>query len=64
MVKESIQITEESVKLMAAGAKNLAALLLALAQDNKSCLAERGVRLFLARPPSGPWRGRRSPGSP
>ena len=35
MVKESIQITEESVKLMAAGAKNLTAFLMALAQDNK-----------------------------
>ena len=35
MVKESIQITEESVKLLAAGAKNLTAFLLALAQDNK-----------------------------
>ena len=35
MVKESIQITEESIKLLAAGAKNLAAFLMALAQDNK-----------------------------
>lgn len=35
MVKESIQITEESIKLMAAGAKNLAAFLMALAQDSK-----------------------------
>ena len=35
MVKESIQITEESIKLLAAGAKDLAAFLMALAQDNK-----------------------------
>lgn len=35
MVKESIQITEESIKLLAAGSKNLAALLWALATDNK-----------------------------
>lgn len=34
MVKESIQITEETVKLLAAGSKNLTAFLLALAQDN------------------------------
>ena len=35
MVKESIQITEESIKLLAAGAKNLTAFLVALAQGNK-----------------------------
>ncbi|MCI9670165.1 MAG: PcfB family protein [Lawsonibacter sp.] len=35
MVKESIQITEETVKLLAAGSKNLTAFLMALAQDNK-----------------------------
>lgn len=35
MVKESIQITEESIKLLAAGSKNLAALLWALARDSK-----------------------------
>lgn len=35
MVKESIQITEESIKLLAAGSKNLAALLWALATDSK-----------------------------
>lgn len=35
MVKEGIQITEESIKLLAAGSKNLAALLWALARDSK-----------------------------
>ena len=35
MVKESIQITEASIKLLAAGSKNLAAFLLALARDSK-----------------------------
>lgn len=36
MVKESIQLTEASIKLLAAGSKNLAAFLWALAKDNKS----------------------------
>lgn len=35
MVKEGIQITEASIKLLAAGSKNLAAFLLALARDGK-----------------------------
>ena len=35
MVRESIQITESSIKLAGLGAKNLAALLIALAQDNQ-----------------------------
>ena len=35
MVKESIQITEASIKLLAAGSKNLAAFLWALAKDGK-----------------------------
>lgn len=47
MVKESIQITEESVKLMAAGAKNLAALLLALAQDNKKLSGKTNMARLL-----------------
>ena len=33
MVKEGIQITESSVKLMALGAKNLAAIIIALNDD-------------------------------
>ena len=35
MVKESIQLTEAAVKMLAAGSKNLAAFLLALSQNNK-----------------------------
>ena len=35
MVKEGIQITESAVKLAGLGAKNLAALLIALADDNQ-----------------------------
>ena len=35
MVKESIQITEAAVKLLAGGGKNLTAFLLALSQNNK-----------------------------
>lgn len=35
MVKESIQLTEASIKLLAAGSKNLAAFLWALAKDSK-----------------------------
>ena len=34
MVREGIQITEAAVKLSALGAKNLAAIALALARDN------------------------------
>ena len=47
MVKESIQITEESVKLMAAGAKNLTAFLLALAQDNKKLSGKTNMARLL-----------------
>jgi len=35
LVKEGIQLTEESIKLLAAGSKNLASLLWALAKDSK-----------------------------
>ena len=35
MVKESIQLSEAAVKLTALGAKNLAALCLALANENQ-----------------------------
>ena len=38
MVKEGIQITESAVKLAGLGAKNLAALLIALANDNQTLL--------------------------
>ena len=38
VVKESIQITESAVKLEGLGAKNLAALLIAIAKDNTELL--------------------------
>ena len=47
MVKESIQITEESIKLLAAGAKNLAAFLMALAQDNKKLSGKTNMARLL-----------------
>ena len=40
MVKESIQLTEESIKLLAAGCKNLTAFLYALAKDNKKLVGK------------------------
>jgi len=50
MVREGIQITEASVKLLAAGSKNLAAFLLALAQDNKKLMGKTNmVRLLKER---------------
>ena len=47
MVKESIQITEETVKLLAAGSKNLAAFLLALAQDSKKLSGKTNMARLL-----------------
>ncbi len=43
MVKEGIQLTEESIKLLAAGSKNLAALLWALARDEKKLAGMTGM---------------------
>ena len=43
MVREGIQLTEESVKLLAAGSKNLAALLWALARDEKKLVGKTGM---------------------
>lgn len=43
MVKEGIQLTEESIKLLAAGSKNLAALLWALARDEKKLVGKTGM---------------------
>ena len=40
MVKESIQVTEAGIKLLAAGSKNLAAFLWALAKDGKKVAGE------------------------
>ena len=47
MVKESIQLTEASIKLLAAGSKNLAALLWALAKDNKKLVGKTGMARLL-----------------
>ena len=47
MVRESIQITESAVKLAALGAKNLAALLLALANDNQKIAGKTTLRKLL-----------------
>ncbi|MEA4894661.1 MAG: PcfB family protein [Oscillospiraceae bacterium] len=47
MVRESIQITEASVKLLAAGSKNLAAFLLALARDNKKLMGKTNMARLL-----------------
>ena len=50
MVREGIQITEASVKLLAAGSKNLAAFLLALARDNKKVMGKTNMgRLLIER---------------
>lgn len=46
MVKESIQLTEASIKLLAAGSKNLAAFLWALAKDNKRLVGKTNMRRF------------------
>lgn len=43
LVKEGIQLTEESIKLLAAGSKNLAALLWALARDEKKLVGKTGM---------------------
>ena len=47
MVKESIQLTEASIKMLAAGSKNLAALLWALAKDNKKLVGKTGMSRLL-----------------
>lgn len=47
MVKESMQITAESIKLMAAGSKELAALLWALAKDNKKLVGKTNMGRLL-----------------
>ncbi len=47
MVKESIQLTEESIKLLAGGSRNLAAFLLALAKDNKKLVGKTGMTRLL-----------------
>ena len=47
MVKESIQLTEESIKLLAAGCKNLTAFLYVLAKDNKKLVGKTSMKRLL-----------------
>lgn len=47
MVKEGIQITEATVKMLAAGSKNLAAFLWALAKDNKRLVGKTNMGRLL-----------------
>lgn len=47
MVRESIQITESAVKLTALGAKNLAAIALALAKENPKVRGKTGLNRLL-----------------
>lgn len=47
MVKEGIQLTEESIKLLAAGSKNLAAFLWALAKDEKKLVGKTNMARLL-----------------
>ena len=47
MVKESIQLTEASIKMLAAGCKNLTAFLYALAKDNKKLVGKTSMKRLL-----------------
>ncbi len=47
MVKESIQLTEASIKLLAAGGTSLAALLWALAKEDKKLVGKAGMARLL-----------------
>lgn len=47
IVKESIQLTEASIKLLAAGSKNLAAFLWALSKDNKKLVGKTHMARLL-----------------
>lgn len=47
MVKEGIVLTEESIKLLAAGSKNLAALLWAFAKDEKKLVGKTSMTRLL-----------------
>ncbi len=47
MVKESIQLTEGSIKLLAGGSRDLTAFLLALARDNKKLVGKTGMNRLL-----------------
>lgn len=47
LVKEGIQITESAVKLAGLGAKNLAALLIAIAKDNPKLSGKTGLKRLI-----------------
>lgn len=47
MVKESIQISEQAVKLAALGAKNLAAMIIALSKDNQKIAGKTNLNRML-----------------
>ena len=47
VVKEGIQITESAVKLAGLGAKNLAALLIAIAKDNPKLYGKTGLKRLI-----------------
>ena len=47
VVKEGIQITESAVKLAGLGAKNLAALLIAIAKDNQKLSGKTGLKRLI-----------------
>ena len=47
MVREGIQITESAVKLAGLGAKNLAALLIALANDNQKLAGKTNLKRLI-----------------
>ena len=47
IVRTEIQLTEEAIKLLASGSKNLAAFLLALAKDNKKVMGKTNMGRLL-----------------
>ncbi len=47
LARTSIQLTEESIKLLASGSKNLTAFLLALAKDNKKLVGRTNLKRLL-----------------
>lgn len=51
IVRTEIQLTEEAIKLLASGSKNLAAFLLALAKDNKKVMGKTNMGQAAARYP-------------
>ncbi len=54
MVKESLQAGETAVKLAASGIKNVAALLIALAQSDRQIIGKTSIKK-LTKDPSQPW---------